>query len=95
MTVRVKKVCTPIVRRVTATKKPVVHIDASKKKVTFSRRDLGDGCFLMNYYFRKGPMGEFIAEDIESATHYERAVYDRYGNLLGSSIARLGGDIFW
>lgn len=87
--------CTAHVKRVTARKKPVVHLEATRKKITYSRRDLDDGCFLMNYYFRMGPMGDFIAEDIELATHCERAVYDRHGNLLGSTISLLGGEVFW
>ena len=94
MAVMTKKV-TAHVKRVPVEKKPVVRLEAEKKKVTYSRRELGDGCFLMNYYFRKGAMGEFLAEDIELATHCERAVYDRYGNLLGTSITTLGGEVFW
>lgn len=71
--------------------RPVVDVPAQVKKTVFKRTNLSDGCFLMSYYYRKGSMGELLAEDVSRATHCEHAVYDDRGNLLGSSIVRIGG----
>ena len=38
-------------------------------------------------------MGELLAEDVSKATHCEHAIYDNRGNLLGSSIVRIGGAV--
>ena len=71
----------------------VVDVASQVKKTVFRRTSLSDGGFLMSYYFRKGDMGELLAEDISRATHCEHAVYDACGNLLGSSIVRIGGKV--
>jgi hypothetical protein len=50
---------------------------------------------MITYYFKRGPYGELIAEDIDSATHFERAVYDQMDHLLGSTSGRLTDKIRW
>lgn len=70
-------------------KVPAVPVDVHVSKITNSRLDLGDGTYMMTYYFKKGPFGEYIAEDYRTATHYERAVYDEYNNILGSTIGEI------
>jgi len=52
-----------------------------------SRRELGDGGFVLSYYYRLNDSGEFVPADIEQATHCERAVYDNAGQLVGSSVS--------
>ena len=75
--------------------KKVENIPAYPKKTTSIRTELCDGCYMMTYYFRRGPYGELLAEDIDSATHFERAVYDRMGHLLGSTSGKLTDKIRW
>ncbi|MBQ4312808.1 MAG: hypothetical protein IJC18_01235 [Clostridia bacterium] len=82
-------------RRLTAHVKPVVQLKVNARKTLFTRTNLPDGDFLMNYYFRENEAGDLVPEDIELATHFERVVYDRYGNVIGSTIGRLGGNIHW
>lgn len=93
------------VRRVTARKvemrpvearvKKVEPIQAYPKKTTSIRTELSDGCYMITYYFRRGPYGEYLAEDIDSATHFERAVYDPMDHLLGSTSGELTEKIRW
>lgn len=93
------------VKRVTARKiemkpvdtrvKKVETIRAYPKKTTSIRTELSDGCYMITYYFKRGPYGELIAEDIDSATHFERAVYDQMDHLLGSTSGRLTDKIRW
>ncbi|MBE6754775.1 MAG: hypothetical protein E7559_10590 [Ruminococcaceae bacterium] len=76
--------------------KPVVKARViSTSKTTFTRRDLPDGDFLMNYYFVRDENGALQPEDIDSATHFERVVYDRYGNIIGSTVGELNSRIRW
>ncbi len=81
----------PVATRV----RKVENIKAYPKKTTFIRTELSDGCYMMTYYFRRGPYGELSPEDINSATHFERAVYDRKDNLLGSTSGELTDKIRW
>ena len=62
--------------------KPVVRVEATARKRTFSRTDLPEGDFMMNYYYRMDDRGELIPEDVDFATHFERVVYDRHGNTI-------------
>ena len=71
----------------------VVDVPAQVKKNVFKRTNLSDGSFMITYYYRKGLMGELLAEDVSRATHCEHAVYDAGGHLLGSTIARIGGEV--
>ena len=75
--------------------KKVEKIPAHPKKTTSIRTELCDGCYMVTYYFKRGPYGELFAEDIDSATHFERAVYDRMNHLLGSTSGRLTDKIRW
>ena len=71
------------------------QVPVTAKKVTFTRTDLPEGDFLMNYYFRRDARGEFVPEDIHSATHFERVVYDRDGNVIGSMTGKMSDKIQW
>ena len=75
--------------------KKVEQIPAYPKKTTNIRTELCDGCYMITYYYRRGSYGEFLAEDIDSATHFERAVYDKMNHLLGSTSGRLSDKIRW
>ena len=75
--------------------KKVENIPAYPKKTTSIRTELSDGCYMVTYYYRRGPYGELLAEDIDSATHFERAVYDRMNHLLGSTSGQLTDKIRW
>lgn len=86
------------VRKVRIVQVPVrvrntVEIGAHRKKVTHLRSQLCDGGYMITYYFSRGQYGELIAEDIGSATHCERVVYDAQGNVLGSSIGEMSGQL--
>lgn len=83
------------IKRITAHIKPVAQIAAAVRKITFSRTNLADGYFMMNYYFARNAVGELVEEDVERATHVERAVFDRDGNLIGSTIRCLDGEVRW
>lgn len=72
-----------------------VHVEASAKKILFTRSEQTDGGFLMNYYYIREKDGTLVPEDIRSATHYERVYYDGDGNVLGSMIGELGGKVLW
>ena len=50
---------------------------------------------MITYYFKRGPYGELVAEDIDSATHFERAVYDPMNHIIGSTSGRLTDKIRW
>ena len=73
----------------------VETVKAYPQKTTSIRTELCDGCYMITYYYKRGPYGELIAEDINKATHYERAVYDRMDHLLGSTSGRLTDKIRW
>ena len=75
--------------------KKVENIPAYPKKTTSIRTELADGCYMVTYYYKRGPYGELIAEDINYATHFERAVYDHRDRLLGSTSGRLTDKIRW
>ncbi|MBQ1440742.1 MAG: hypothetical protein IIZ08_02335 [Clostridia bacterium] len=75
--------------------KNVRNIRAYPKKTTSIRTELCDGSYMMTYYYRPGPYGELIPEDINSATNYERVVYDRMDHILGSTSGRLTDKIKW
>jgi len=81
--------------KVNARVKPTVKVRAEKVKRTFSRCDLPGGDFMMTYYYIAGPTGEYIPEDIDCATHYERVVFDRDGNTIGSTMGRLNDSVRW
>lgn len=75
--------------------KQVETIEAHPKKMTSIRTELSDGCYMVTYYYRRCPYGELLAEDIDYATHYERAVYDKMNHLLGSTTGELSDKIRW
>ncbi len=75
--------------------KKVETVEAYPKKTTSIRTELSDGCYMVTYYYRRGPYGELLAEDIDSATHFERAIYDRMNHLLGSTTGELTEKIRW
>ncbi len=75
--------------------KPAVQLPVVAKKTIFTRKDLPDGDFMINYYYVRDKKGELIPEDIEKATHYERVVYDRDGNVIGSTIGELTETMRW
>ncbi len=75
--------------------KKVERIPAYPKKTTSIRTELSDGCYMVTYYYKRGSYGELIAEDIDYATHFERAVYDSMNHLLGSTSGRLTDKIRW
>lgn len=81
--------------RIQAQPRPTVKVEAKARKITFTRTDLPNGDFLMNYYFRRDNNGTLIPEDIHSATHFERVVFDRDGNTIGSMNGRLSDVIKW
>ena len=83
------------VRQIPVRVKPKVQIPVTAKKTTFTRKNLPDGDFMMNYYFIRDKKGNLIPADIEEATHYERVVYDRDGNVIGSTIGELTDSIRW
>ncbi len=65
------------------------------QKITHVRSELGDGQYIVTYYFRKGPYGEYVAEDYRSATHFERAVYDENNTFIGSTIGTINDKVRW
>lgn len=76
--------------------KPVVEAqNVTVRKRTFTRTDLPNGDFMMNYYFKRDVRGRLVPEDIDSATHFERVVYDRNGNTIGSTVGELDEKIRW
>lgn len=75
--------------------KKVESVEAYPKKITNIRTDLNDGCYMVTYYYRRGPYGELLAEDIDHATHFERAVYDKMNHLLGTTTGELNDKIEW
>lgn len=75
--------------------RPAVEVAATAKKTTFTRVNLPDGDFMMNYYYRRDKKGELVPEDIELATHFERVVYDRDGNVIGSTVGELNDVVKW
>lgn len=82
-------------RPVEAHVKNVEKIEAYPKKTTSIRTELSDGCYMVTYYYRRGPYGELLAEDIDYATHFERAVYDKMNHLLGTTTGELTDKIRW
>ncbi len=74
---------------------PVEEVPVVARKTTFTRTDLPHGDFLMNYYFRRDEHGRLVPEDIRYATHFERVVYDRDGNTIGSMNGELNKKIRW
>ena len=81
----------PVDSRIRKTK----QISAYPKKMTSIRTELCDGCYMMTYYFKRGSYGEYIAEDINKATCFERVVYDSMDNILGSTSGQLTDKIRW
>ena len=81
--------------KVNARVRPTVTVKAQPVKRTFSRCDLPEGDFLMNYYYVLDANGNFVPEDIDLATHYERVVFDRDGNTIGSTMGKLGDGVRW
>lgn len=75
--------------------KKVETVTAYPKKTTSIRTELTDGCYMVTYYYRRGEYGELLAEDVDHATHFERAVYDRMNHLLGSTSGELTNKIRW
>lgn len=75
--------------------RPVAKVGVKARKVTFTRTDLPGGDFMMNYYFRRDENGTLVPEDINHATHFERVVYDRDGNTIGSMNGLLSDVIKW
>lgn len=75
--------------------KHIEPVEAYPKKTTSIRTELNDGCYMVTYYYRRGPYGELLAEDIDSATHFERAVYDKMNHLLGTTTGELNDKIRW
>ena len=92
--VRVKQ-SRPVEARVRADVRPVTKVEAKVRKITFTRTDLPGGDFMMNYYFRRDEKGQLVPEDIKSATHFERVVYDRNGNTIGSMNGLMSDVIKW
>lgn len=94
-----------LVKHVSVKKKSVIPLDthvkqvekitAAPKKVTNLRTELGDGCYMVTYYYRRGLYGELLAEDIDHATHFERVIYDRMNHMLGTTTGELGDKISW
>ena len=83
------------IKRVNAAQKHTVQVEAHPQKTTQVRSELGDGQYMVTYYFRKGPYGEYIAEDYREATHFERAVYDEQNNFIGSTIGTINDKVRW
>lgn len=81
--------------KVKAQPRPTKKVEVKARKLTFTRTDLPNGDFMMNYYFRRDSKGRLIPEDINSATHFERVVFDRDGNTIGSMNGRLSDVIKW
>jgi|GEM_PF-1520400 len=81
--------------KVNAHVRPTVEVKVQPKKRTFSRCDLPGGDFLMNYYYIVDANGNYVPEDIDSATHYERVIFDRDGNTIGSTMGKLGDGVRW
>ncbi len=79
----------------TQTPRNTVQVDVHTQKVTHVCSELGEGQYIVTYYFRKGPYGEYIAEDYRSATHFERAVYDEQNNFIGSTIGTINDNVRW
>ena len=80
---------------VRAAARPVAKVEAKARKITFTRTDLPGGDFMMNYYYRRDENGTLVPEDINSATHFERVVYDRNGNTIGSMNGLMSDVIRW
>lgn len=83
------------IRPVEAHIKKVESVEAYPKKTTSIRTELNDGCYMVTYYYRRGPYGELLAEDVDYATHFERAVYDKMDHLLGTTTGELNDKIRW
>lgn len=81
--------------RLNARVRPTVEIKAEPIKRTFSRCNLPDGDFLMNYYYIKDANGNFVPEDIDRATHFERIIYSRDGVPIGSTMGKLSDEVRW
>ncbi|MBQ1555478.1 MAG: hypothetical protein IIZ68_08475 [Clostridia bacterium] len=75
--------------------KKVENVPAYPKKTTSIRTELSDGCYMVTYYYKRGPYGELLAEDVDTATHFERAIYDPMNHMLGSTTGELTGRIRW
>ncbi len=75
--------------------RPAVQLQATAKKTTFTRMSLPDGDFMMNYYYRRDKNGDLVPEDVDSATHFERVVYDRDGNIIGSTNGEINDVVRW
>lgn len=83
------------VRHAQAEMRNAVRVEARPSKITHTRSELGDGQYMVTYYFRKGQYGEYIAEDYRNATHFERAVYDEQNNFIGSTIGTINEKVKW
>ena len=81
--------------RVQAPARPVAKVGVHARKITYTRTDLPGGDFMMNYYYRRDDNGVLVPEDIKSATHFERVVYDRNGNTIGSMNGLMSDVIKW
>lgn len=75
--------------------KKIKTVEAYQKKTTSIRTELSGGCYMVTYYYKRGPYGELLAEDVDHATHFERAVYDPMGHMLGSTTGELTDKIRW
>ena len=75
--------------------RPAVQLPVTVHKTTYTRKNLPDGDFMMNYYYRRNKNGDLVPEDIESATHFERVVYDRNGGVIGSTTGELNDTVRW
>ncbi len=83
------------IKRVESAPKNTVQVPVHTQKITHIRSELGEGQYIVTYYFRKGPYGEYVAEDYRSATHFERAVYDENNNFIGSTIGTINDKVRW
>ena len=50
--------------------KKVEKIPAHPKKTTSIRTELCDGCYMVTYYFKRGPYGELLAEEKEGELRF-------------------------
>lgn len=75
--------------------RPAAQLPVTVRPTTFTRTNLPDGDFMMNYYYRRDKNGDLVPEDIERATHFERVVYDRSGTVLGSTTGELNDTVRW
>jgi len=92
--VRIKPMVQTVLR-IPAHVRPSVSLPVTVQKTTYTRKNLPDGDFMMNYYYCLDEKGNFVPEDIESATHFERVVYDRDGNVIGSTTGELNDSVKW